>query len=303
MNSKVMMRMCLMAAGGLLGLAACADTWYFTGDETSTDTGAFTDPTKWKDASGTAATAFNAADTYVLTNFGPGEAAATVHTLRAHSGTFANGARLVMNAKDGTAANRKDQRLFLYSDCSPANPVVFTRGLLFGNNARIFPQNGNCTNVISGEVTLIAANGGQIPTVRPSARNNTLVFADAMTGGNGLGMYVFPGTDGTHGNFTVKFLGNVTWGGELYVRDGNRAISTAHCQYNVRLTFGSITFKPSFRIDGDSKGTFRANTLMRFAVDTVDDTVTFKNGIDTSAYPLHNDTYLEFPVDATTGKA
>ena len=60
MNSKVMTRMCLIAAGGLLGLAAQADTWYFTGNETSTDTGAFTDATKWKDASGTAATAADA---------------------------------------------------------------------------------------------------------------------------------------------------------------------------------------------------------------------------------------------------
>ena len=302
MNSKVMTRMCLIAAGGLLGLAAQADTWYFTGDETSTDTGAFTDPTKWKDASGTAATAFNAADTYVLTNFGPGETAATVHTLRAHGGTFANGARLELVA-NASSANRKDQRLFLYSDCSPANPVVFTRGLLFGHNARIYPQNGDCTNVISGEVTLIASNGGQIPTVQPSARNVTLVFANGMTGGNGLGMFVYPGSDGSHGNFTVKFLGNVTWGGQMYVRDANRAISLTHCAYNVRLTFGNITFKPEFRIDGNGSYVFSRPPLMRIAVDTIDDTVTFKNGIDTSAYPLHNDTYLEFPVDATTGKA
>ena len=301
MDSRMMMRALALVAA--LAGTVRAETWYFTGDETSTDSGAFSDATKWKNASGTAATAFNAADTYVLTNFGPGEAAATVHTLRAHGGTFANGARLELNGYHGSSGNRKDQRLLLYSDCSPANPLVFTRGLLFGPNARIFPQNGNCTNVISGEVNLIAVNGGQIPTVRPNARNNTLVFADAMTGGNGLGMYVFPGSDGTQGNFTLKFLGNVTWGGELYVRDGGRAISTAHCQYNVRLTFGSITFKPLFRVDGDANRNFRANTLMRFAVDTVDDTVTFKNGIDASTYPLHNDTYLEFPVDATTGKA
>jgi len=304
MNSKVMTRMCLIAAGGLLGFAASAGTWYFTGNETSTDTGAFTDPTKWKDASGTAATAFNAADTYVLTNFGPGEAAATMHIIRAHGGTFANGARLELNGYHDSSANRKDQRLLLYSDCSPDNPVVFTRGLLFGNNARIFPQNGNCINVISGQVNLVAANGGQIPTVQPSARNNTLVFADGMTGGDRLGMFVYPGSDGSHGNFTVKFLGNVTWGGQMYVRDANRAISLTHCAYNVRLTFGNITFKPEFRIDGNGSYVFsRANTLMRFAVDTVNDTVTFKNGIDTSAFPLYNDTYLEFPVDATTGKA
>ena len=301
MNSRTMIGALALVA--TLAGAVQAETWFFTGNESSTDLNAWTDPTVWKDANGTAATAFNAADSYVLTNFGPGETVATVHALRAHGGTFANGARLELNANDGTSANRKDQRLLLYSDCSPDNPVVFTRGLLFGNNARIFPQNGSCTNVISGEVSLVAVNGGQIPTVRPNARNATLVFADAMTGGTGLGMFVFPGSDSTYRNFTLKFLGNVTWGGEMYVRDGGQAISLSHCQYNVRLTFGSITFTPSFRLDGDANGNFRANTLMRFAVDTVDDTVTFQNGIDVSKFPLHFDTYLEFPVDGTTGKA
>ena len=108
MDNKTMTRMGLIAAGAMLGLAAQAETWYFTGDETSTDLNAWTDPPVWKDANGTAATAFNAADTYVLTNKGPDETAATLHTIRAHGGTFANGARLELNAYDSNSSNRKE---------------------------------------------------------------------------------------------------------------------------------------------------------------------------------------------------
>ena len=136
MNSKVMTRMCLIAAGGLLGLAACADTWYFTGNESSTDTHAWTDATKWKDASGTAATAFSATDTYVLTNFGPGEASATEHWLRAHGGTFAGGARLELNGYGSPQSDRKKQHMYIEGDCTPANPLVFPRGLCLATTPR-----------------------------------------------------------------------------------------------------------------------------------------------------------------------
>lgn len=294
-----------LAFAMMLAGVAHADTWYFTGNEASTDTGAFTDATKWKDASGTAATAFSAADTYVLTNFGPNEAAATEHVLRAHGGTFAGGARLELNAKDSASANRKAQRMYLMGDCPPANPIVFSRGLLLGHNAQINPVVANSTNVISGDVVLNAPNGGQIPTIQATAKDVTLVINGAMTGSStGRGLYVFPADDGAKRNFTLKFLGDVSWDGEMYVRDRWNAISLADCDYNTRLVFGNITFTPKIRMDGKADGrSFNANTLMRYAVDAVDDTVTFQNGIDASQYPFHGDTYLEFPVDAAAGKA
>ena len=304
MNSKVMTRMCLIAAGGLLGLAAQADTWYFTGDETSTDTGAFTDPTKWKDASGTAATAFNAADTYVLTNFGPGETAATVHAIRAHGGTFAGGARLELNGYDSVAANRKEQYLYVAADCTMANPAKFTRGLLFGNNARIIPQGTGTTNVIDGEVGIIASIGGQSPYIIGSGKDETLVFKGRWTGpGSDRGILIQPAGGAAQRNFTVKFLDDVSWSGCVYVRDQGTAINTTTCDYNIRLVFGNITFNPYFRVDGVQGKRFNTHNLMRFAVDTVDDTVTLNTGLDISSFPFHDDTYLEFPVDAATGKA
>jgi len=289
-----------LALAMMLSGVAYADTWYFTGNEASSDTGAFTDATKWKDASGTAATAFSAADTYVLTNFGPNEAAATEHVLRAHGGTFAGGARLELNAKDNTSANRKAQRMYLMGDCPPANPVVFSRGLLLGHNAHINPTVANSTNVISGDVVLNAPNGGQIPTIQATAKDVTLVINGAMTG-NGGGLYVYPADDGAKRNFTLKFLGDVTWSGEMYVLDKYTSIDISQCDYNVRLVLGNITFTPSVRISGRANNTFASNNLMRIAVDTVNDTATFQSGIDTSAYPLHYDTYLEFPVDVSTG--
>lgn len=290
-----------LALAMMLSGVAYADTWYFTGNEASSDTGAFTDATKWKDAGGTAATAFSAADTYVLTNFGPNETAATEHVLRAHGGTFAGGARLELNAPSSSGK----QRLYIASDSTPANPTVFSRGLLLGGHGAINPVAANATNAISGEVNLIANNGGRNPLIQPLLGNNTFVFNGEMTGGSGKALMVYPALDANERNFTLKFLGNVTWGGEMYVRDWNgRPINLAKNEYNVRLVFGSISFNPTFRIDGNgTENVFTANTLMRIAVDTVDDTVTFQNGIDASKWPFHHDTYLEFPVDVATGKA
>lgn len=290
-----------LALAMMLSGVAYADTWYFTGNEASSDTGAFTDATMWKDASGTAATAFSAADTYVLTNFGPNEAAATEHVLRAHGGTFANGARLELNAPSSSGK----QRLYIASDSTSANPTVFSRGLLLGGHGAINPVAANATNAISGEVNLIANNGGRNPLIQPLLGNNTFVFNGEMTGGSGKALMVYPALDANERNFTLKFLGNVTWDGEMYVRDWNgRPINLAKNEYNVRLVFGSISFNPTFRIDGNgTENVFTANTLMRIAVDTVDDTVTFLNGIDAPKWPFHHDTYLEFPVDVATGKA
>ena len=56
---------------------AHAKVWYFTGNEygaaTSVNLNAFETPGAWLDADGTAATAFSADDTYVLTNKAPTE--------------------------------------------------------------------------------------------------------------------------------------------------------------------------------------------------------------------------------------
>ena len=64
------------------------ETWYFTGDENASANyvNAFADPTKWIDGNENPATTFNAADTYVLTNFGPGELSATIHGIRTYGG-------------------------------------------------------------------------------------------------------------------------------------------------------------------------------------------------------------------------
>ena len=306
MNSRTMIG-ALALVTALAGFVQ-AETWYFTGNETSTDLNAWTDPTVWKDANGTAATAFNAADSYVLTNFGPGEAAATLHTIRAHGGTFANGARLELNAYDSANANRKAQNLYVSEDCTMANPATFPRGLLFGHNAHIYARGTGTTNVIDGTVEMIAVNGGQSPYINGSDKNETLVFKGKMTGStSGRAVLIYPASGATQRNFTVKFLDDVTWDGCVYLRDQNTAIDVSSCDFNTRLVFGNITFKPYFRADGKRDNAFNAHTLMRFAVDTVDDTVTLKNGLDYvsggSVYPFHCDTYLEFPVDAQTGKA
>ena len=307
--SKLTVPFALAAA---LACAARADTWYFDGNEANADTGASTDPTKWKSADGTAATAFSAADTYVLTNLIPGETSAAEHCLRVHGGTFANGGRLELNsARGGASADRKSQRMYLLQDCTASAPAVFTGGLLFGHNAWIQPAAENGTNAISGIVNVVALNGGQIPRIQPLEKKNaTLVFNDSMTGSSsGLGMYVFPASGADNRNFTVKFLGDVTWGGEMYVRDWSAPINLASCEWNVRLMFGDISFAPTLRIDGNGAvnnnnyGIYSENTRMRIAVDAPGDTVTFKNGIDMERYPFHCDTFLEFPVDAATGKA
>ena len=295
---------CIMAAALLAGGVAQAGTWYFTGNEAATSVNAWTDPTVWKDSNGTAATAFNAADSYVLTNFGPGETSATAHAIIAHGGTFAGGARLELNAYDSVNANRKAQGLYLSADCTMENPATFVRGLLFGNNARIYAQGTGVTNAIEGDVELIATNGGQSPYIYGTAKDETLVFKGKMTGkANSRAILIYPAADAKQRNFTVKFLDDVTWDGCVYLRDQSATIDVSECDFNTRIVFGNIAFKPYFRADGKSNNSFNSRTLMRFAVDTVDDTVTLKNGLDVGTYPFHDDTYLEFPVDAQTGKA
>ena len=299
---------CIMAAALLAGGVAQAGTWYFTGNEAATSVNAWTDPTVWKDSNGTAATAFNAADSYVLTNFGPGEASATAHAIIAHGGTFAGGARLELDAYDQVSGNRKTQSLYVSEDCTMENPATFARGLLFGNNAHIYALGTGTTNVIDGDVELIATNGGQSPRIHGSARDETLVFKGKMTGpASDRAVLINPASFGKQRNFSVKFLDDVTWGGCVYLRDNSETINVSSCDFNIRIVFGNITFKPYFRADGKGNNEFNARTLMRFAVDTVDDTVTLKNGLDfvsgNAVYPFHDDTYLEFPVDAKTGKA
>ncbi len=308
MKSKVMTRMCLMAAGVLLGLAAQADTWYFTGNEETSNVNAYTDPTVWKNMSGAAATAFNAADTYVVTNFGPGETTATAHAIIMHGGTFANGARLEVNGY-GASGQRPVQKILLASDCTSTTPAVFSRGFYLGHNAQMFcPAVANSTNVIEGEVTMDVSNGGQSPYLKASRKNQTLVFKNKMIGaGRDRGLLVYPDADAGRRNFTVKFLDDVTWTGSIYLRDPGTVIATT-CVYNVRLVLGNISFNPTVRVDGKglnslSQPMFNARTRMRIAVDTVADTATIQGGLDSSQFPLHDDTYLEFPVDATTGKA
>ena len=302
MNSKVMTRMGLIAAGVLLGLAAQAETWYFTGNESSTDTHAWTDATKWKDASGTAAIAFSATDTYVLTNFGPGEASATEHWLRAHGGTFAGGARLELNGYGSPSADRKKQHMYIEGDCTPANPLVFPRGLLFGYNAEINPMVAGATNVIDGDVELIVSDSGQNPVIRALEKDTTLVFNGKLTGPTGRGMGLYTADGAAKRNFTIRFLDDVSWGGQLYLYDSYTQIDP-NCDCNIRLKFGNITFTPSIRVNGKPNNTFNVLTRERLAVDSVNDTVTLVNGLDQSGRPLRYDTYLEFPVDAATGKA
>ena len=301
-NRTMIGALALVAA--LTGTAQ-AETWYFTGNESSTDTGAFTDPTKWKDANGTPATAFSATDTYVLTNFGPGEASATEHWLRAHGGTFAGGARLELNGYGSPQSDRKKQHMYIESDCTPANPLVFPRGLLFGYNAEINPMAAGATNVIDGDVELIASDGGQNPIIRALEKDTTLVFNGKLTGPTKRGMGLYTADGATKRNFTIRFLGDVSWGGQggqLYLYDSYTQIDQ-DCDYNIRLKFGNITFTPYIRVAGRPNNTFNARTRERLAVDSVNDTVTFLSGIDQKDRPLRYDTYLEFPVDVATGKA
>ena len=303
-NRTMIVALTLVAA---LAGAVQAETWYFTGNEETTDVSAYTDPTVWKNMSGTAATAFNAADTYVVTNFGPGETTATAHAIIVHGGTFANGARLEVNGY-GPSGQRPVQKILLASDCTSDAPAVFMRGFRLGNNAQMYcPNVVNVTNLIEGEVTMDVSNGGQSPYLRALNKNATLVFKNKMVGeGRDRGLLVYPVGDAGKRNFTVKFLDDVTWTGSIYLRDPGTVIATT-CDYNVRLVLGNITFVPSVRVDGkglsQNKPVFNARTRMRVAVDTVDDTVTLQGGLDSSQFPFHDDTFLEFPVDATTGKA
>lgn len=294
-----------------LSLAATlhAETWYFTGHEyglaSSVNRNAFTDPSAWTDSSGSAAAAFSADDTYVLTNKAPGETAFTEHSILLHGGTFASGARLEVNGygKDG---ERPAQKMHIQADSTPNNPTVFGNGLLLGHNAYLYPRSAGVPNVIEGEVSLIANDGGQNPRINPVEKNAGLIFDGPMTGASGKALMVYASSDGKKRNFSLEFKGDVTWKGSLYVRDYGSAIDVSVCDYNVRLVFGSIEFHPYFRIDGTGgtgSGVFRENNLMRLAVSSPDDTVTFKNGIDQSKYPFHHDTYLEFPVDAVRGMA
>ena len=285
-----------------------AETWYFTGNEETTDVSAYTDPTVWKDWNGTAATVFNAADTYVVTNFGPGETTATAHAIIVHGGTFVDGARLEVNGY-GSSGNRPAQKILLASDCTPETPAVFPRGFYLGHNAQMFcPNVVNVTNVIEGEVKMDVSNGGQSPYLRAFNKNATLIFKGKMIGtGRDRGLLVYPAGDTDKRNFTVKFLDDVTWTGSIYLRDPGNIIATT-CDYNVRLVLGNISFNPAVRVDGRglnslSQPMFNARTRMRIAVDTVADTATIQGGLDSSLFPLHDDTYLEFPVDATTGRA
>ena len=285
-----------------------AETWYFTGNEETSNVNAYTDPTVWKNMSGAAATAFNAADTYVVTNFGPGETTATAHAIIMHGGTFANGARLEVNGY-GASGQRPVQKILLASDCTSTTPAVFSRGFYLGHNAQMFcPAVANSTNVIEGEVTMDVSNGGQSPYLKASRKNQTLVFKNKMIGaGRDRGLLVYPDADAGRRNFTVKFLDDVTWAGSIYLRDQGSVIATT-CDYNVRLVLGNISFNPTVRVDGKglnslSQPMFNARTRMRIAVDTVADTATIQGGLDSAQFPLHDDTYLEFPVDATTGNA
>lgn len=304
---KRMMTVALALVTALAGFVQ-AETWYFTGDEETTDVSAYTDPTVWKDWNGTAATVFNAADTYVVTNFGPGETTATAHAIIVHGGTFVDGARLEVNGY-GSSGNRPVQKILLASDCTPETPAVFPRGFYLGHNAQMFcPNVVNVTNVIEGEVKMDVSNGGQSPYLRAFNKNATLIFKGKMIGtGRDRGLLVYPAGDTDKRNFTVKFLDDVTWTGSIYLRDPGNIIATT-CDYNVRLVLGNISFNPTVRVDGKglnslSQPMFNARTRMRIAVDTVADTATIQGGLDSPQFPLHDDTYLEFPVDATTGKA
>ena len=304
---KRMMTVALALVTALAGFVQ-AETWYFTGNEETSNVNAYTDPTVWKNMSGAAATAFNAADTYVVTNFGPGETTATAHAIIMHGGTFANGARLEVNGY-GASGQRPVQKILLASDCTSTTPAVFSRGFYLGHNAQMFcPAVANSTNVIEGEVTMDVSNGGQSPYLKASRKNQTLVFKNKMIGaGRDRGLLVYPDADAGRRNFTVKFLDDVTWDGSIYLRDQGSVIATT-CDYNVRLVLGNISFNPTVRVDGKglnslSQPMFNARTRMRIAVDTVADTATIQGGLDSSQFPLHDDTYLEFPVDATTGKA
>lgn len=299
-----MKRIIFIFAVAMFAGAVSAETWYFTGDEANdgSDVHAYTDPTVWKNIAGTYATAFSATDTYVLTNKGPGESSATVHGIRIHGGTFANGARLEVGYS-ASSGSRTDQKLYLASDCTPANPAVFARGLRFGHKAVMHTWSAaGVTNVINGEVSLAAADGGQNPIVKPVEADATLVFNGQLTGGTGLGMGLYPTDVATKRNFTVKFLDDVTWGGQLYLYDSYTQIDPG-CDCNIRVTFGNITFTPSVRVNGKPNNLFNERTRMRLAVDGVNDTVILQNGLDQRDRPLHLDTYLEFPVDAATGKA
>ena len=309
-NINTITSVCFFASVVMLTAVAKAEIWYFSGNEAgnaaSVDQNAFSTPSVWKNASG-AANAFSADDTYVLTNKSPTETKFTEHSLILHGGKFANGARLEANANGTKAEERTAQKLYIAADSTVENPTVFEKGLLFGHNAHIVPMSQGSTNVIKGDISLINSDGGQNPRIVPDEKNISLVIDGKMTGGNNA-MMVFTPADTKKRNFSLSFLGDVTWNGAVYMRTQGGGEIDAGCDYNIRIVLGNIEFRPYFRVDGNVTGSnFRLRNLMRFAVSDVDAVATLKNGLDydngKSSFPFHHDTYLEFPVDAVTGKA
>lgn len=153
--------------------------------------------------------------------------------------------------------------------------------------------------MINGDISFVNTDGGQNPRVVGVNKGSTVVFNGGMTGTKNA-LMLYPASGAKKRELTVKFLGDVSWTGTLYVRDQSTEIDLSTCAFNIRVVFGDITFTPLVRSDGDA-GKFHSANAMRYAVDAVGHTVTLKNGIDVESYPLPWDTVLEFPVDGATG--
>ena len=232
-----------------------------------------------------------------------------MHSLVLLGGTFAKGARLEANAYSADSAERTKQNLYIATDSTPDNPTVFAKGVLLGHNAQLIPLSSGVANVLEGEVSVINNNGGQNPRIYPMEKNASLVFKDKFTGSGAKdqGVIVLSSSEPKKRNFSLSFLDDVTWNGAMYVRAQGNQIDPS-CDYNVKIVLGSIDFHPYFRVDGNASGSgFLDKNLMRFAVASANDVAVLKNGLDRVAngvnFPFHHDTYLEFPVDAASGKA